>query len=168
MLIQRLSIPWHCGMGGQSKSIKSLNSGQGLRDPSPWGDPDNHQILLFKRWHVYKLFKPLSLFGHSEHMGLCLLHRVDLLPFSARVSTGLLPCLFFYKSWTGCGATLWYSPSLTVYVFMSCQAWEISIKSSSENMRNLAQVHSKLPPHWITNAVTGSNSQISVSRKQTF
>lgn len=68
-------------MGGQSKSIKSLDSGQGLGDPSPQGDPDNHQILLFKRWHVYKLFEPLSLFGHSQTEGLCLVHRVDLLPF---------------------------------------------------------------------------------------
>lgn len=74
-------MPWHCEMGGQSKSIKRLDSGQGLGDPSPQGDPDNRQILLFKRWHVYKLFKPLSLFGHSKTQGLCLLHWVDLLPF---------------------------------------------------------------------------------------
>lgn len=74
-------MPWHCEMGGQSKTIKSLDSGQGLGDPSPQGDPDNHQILLFKRWHVYKLFKPLSLFGLSETQGFCLLHTVDLLPF---------------------------------------------------------------------------------------
>lgn len=32
---------------------------------------------------------------------------------------------------------------------MSCQAREISSKSSSENMRNLAEKKRKLPPHWM-------------------
>lgn len=156
----------HCEMGGQSKTIKSLDSGQGLGDPSPQGDPDNHQILLFKRWHVYKLFKPLSLFGHYETQGFCLLHTVDLLPFFVTVSIGLLPFLFFlFLVWTGCGATLWYWSELTVCVFMFCQPWEISIKSNSENMRILAGEKSKLS-HWITNEVTGSNLKYQEVKKQ--
>ena len=155
-------MPWHWEMGGQSKSIKSLDSGQGLGDPSPQGDPDNHQILLFKRWHVYKLFKPLSLFWP--------LWTAELLfaPYSWFITVfcegvnwlASLSVLF----WTGCGATLWYWSELTVYAFMSRRAREISTKSSRENMRDLAKKKSKLPPRWITKAVTGSNFEISEER----
>lgn len=123
-------MPWHCEMGGKSKSIKSLDSGQGLGDPSPQGDPDNHQILLFKRWHVYKLFKPLSLLGHCETQGFCLLHTVDLLPFFVSVSTGLFPCLFFLF-WAGCGTSLWYQSQLTVYAFY--------VLSSQRNFEQIQQ-----------------------------
>lgn len=141
-------------MGGQSKSIKSPNSGQDLGDPSPQGDPDNHQILLFKRWHVYKLFEPLSLLGRSDTQGsLFAPQRWFIAGFflCVKVSVGSLP-------WTGCGTTLWYSYELTVYAFVCCQALEFSTKSCWENMRNLAKRKSKLPRRWITNAVTGSNT----------
>lgn len=68
---------------------------------------------------------------------------------------------------TGFGASLWYWAQLTVYPFMSLQAWEIPTKTSSENTRNLAQQKSMLPSHRITNAVTGSNFKILVSSDKT-
>lgn len=110
-------MPWHCEMGGQSKSIKSINSGQGLRDPSPQGDPDNHQILLFKRWHVYKLFKPLSLFGNSEHRVFVCYIELIYYHFLWECQLACFLVCLFQKSWTGCGATLWYLSNLTVYAF---------------------------------------------------
>lgn len=71
-----VSMLRHWEMGGQSKSIKSLDSGQGLGDPSPQGHPNNHQIFLFRKWHVYKHFKNhVNFLAGLKHRPLCLIHN---------------------------------------------------------------------------------------------
>lgn len=122
-------MAWQCLMGAQTKSIKSLNPGQGHGDPSPQGDPDNHQILLFRRWHVIKAPQgPVTLRIRASLFA----SKTRFITNFVRLSVGSLPSPFFHKSWTGCGAKLWYSSELTVHVFKSCQAWEVWTTSCGE------------------------------------
>lgn len=53
----------HCEMEVQSKSIKRLNSGQGLGDPSPRGDPDKPSDPPFQRMTRLQALQAPVIFG---------------------------------------------------------------------------------------------------------
>ena len=157
-------------MGGQSKSIKSFNSGQGLGDPSPQGDPDNHQILLFRRWHVYELFRPMSLFGHSETQSLCLHHRADLLPFFFK-DCQLACFLFCFSSRVGQDVALLFDihPSWQDMYLCLVKPEKFQPNPVEKTWGIWQRKKRKLTAHWIKkNKLTGSNFEVLASRRETF
>lgn len=159
-------MPWHCEMGGQSKSIKSFNSGQSLGDPSPQGDLDNHQILLFKRWHVYKLFKPLSFFGRFETQ--LLFDQIQLIYYCVLWEcqlAGFLYCAFCH----GQDAALHFDIDLSwLFMYLCLFKTVFLTKASSESTKNVTEEKRRLLPHWITNAVTSLLVSVYQSKVKTY
>lgn len=76
----------HCEMEVQSKSIKRLNSGQGLGDPSPQGDPDKPSDPPFQRMtRLQALQAPVIYLAALQHG-----------PFVSSITVDLLLFFFFF------------------------------------------------------------------------
>lgn len=139
--------------------------------PRPWGSittgwswqPSDPPFQ--KMTHIQTLQTPVT-FWALQNTGLLFAPYSWFITIYVRMLTGLLPFLFFYKSWTGCCTTFWYWIDLTDYVFTSLQAWDISNRSSSENKRSLAEKKSKLPQAQLQSQWPGQ--AISIPKENTF
>lgn len=148
------TVRWKCSQRASKDSIQAKASGIHhcrviVKD---------HQILFFRGWHVYKLFKLLSFAGCSPNQAFCLIHNIWFITVFFRWICQL-PFLFFLF-WTGC-AGVWYGSKLKTDFFLFCflnSSWEVMTDLTS-NEKN------KLHPHRIKHAAWPTHSSSDLRQK---
>lgn len=157
----------HCEMEVQSKSIKGLNSGQGLGDPSPRGDPDKPSDLPFQRMTRLQALQPPVIFWLPSNT--VVLDPQQLIYYWGFFLGGGGECQLAFLSflfWTGC-VDVWYGSKLkTDFFFFFFQTLAEKLWWIWHQIIIMKKKTNKLHHCWIKHAINNSHMQASKFRQK--
>lgn len=157
----------HCEMEVQSKSIKGLNSGQGLGDPSPRGDPDKPSDLPFQRMTRLQALQPPVIFWLPSNTVVLdpqqLIYYWGFFFGAGGWMSASFSLLFVLDRMCGCLIRI-QAQDRFFFLFFSNSSWETMMDLTSNN--NNEKKTNKLHHCWIKHAINNSHMQASKFRQK--